>query len=308
MFKEGRISHKKSRLDDLKLASTAYQACGAAIVMMDRQYKVLNINHAFTEITGFSLAEIEGKSFDSIYDASFHLAIYEEIILSVKEKEFWRGELFICRKTNNRFPAMVLINAIKGGDGSISNVVALFLDISEHRQLEDELRYHAEIDPLTRLPNRKSFSQYLDAALASAKRFNYAVGVLYLDLDGFKQVNDCLGHGQGDSVLIEVAQRLMRCIREVDTVARLGGDEFVIVLNGTSKELISLTAQRIIDSLTMTVTGKSIELPISASVGIAVYPADSITPHELIKYADEAMYSAKHNGKSQFCWHKNSTP
>jgi diguanylate cyclase (GGDEF)-like protein len=184
----------------------------------------------------------------------------------------------------------------------------LFLDISEHRQLEDELRYHAEIDPLTGLHNRKSFSQNLNTALASAKRFNYAVGVLYLDLDGFKQINDGLGHGQGDSVLIEVAQRLMCCIREVDTVARLGGDEFVIVLNGTSKELISLTAQRIIESLTMTVKGKGIELQISASVGIAVYPADSIAPLELIKYADEAMYSAKHNGKSQVCWHKNSTP
>lgn len=303
----GNINHKKLRLDSLKLAATAYQACGGAMLIMDAQYKVLNSNPAFTDITGFSLVEIEGKSITSIYGASLHQTTHEEIIFSVKEKEFWRGELFICRKTQDMFPAMVLINVIKRFDGCISHTVALLFDISDHKQVEDELRYHAEIDPLTRLPNRKSFAQNLDAALASAKRFNYTVGVLYLDLDGFKQINDGLGHGQGDNVLIEVAQRLMRCIREVDTVARLGGDEFVIVLNGTSKELISLTAQRIIDALTMTVKEKGIELQISASIGIAVYPADSIAPHELIKYADDAMYSAKHNGKSQFCWHVNST-
>ncbi len=194
---------------------------------------------------------------------------------------------------------------MKNSDGRKSHCVALFVDISEHKQLELDLRYHAETDPLTGLPNRKMFFQQLEAAFASANRFNYTVGLLYLDLDGFKQINDSLGHGQGDNVLIEVARQLIGCVREVDTAARLGGDEFVVILNGTSKEMIKLTAQRIIDALTRVITGNGIEMSVSASIGIAVYPEDSTSPLTLLRYADEAMYKAKYNGKCQFFWHEN---
>jgi diguanylate cyclase (GGDEF)-like protein/PAS domain S-box-containing protein len=299
------IIGKKSLKDNLKLAATVYQASGAAMLIMDAQYNILNINPAFTDITGFNFVEIEGKPIGRIYDPSFHQTIHEEIIFSLNEKGYWRGELFICRKTTECFPAIVLINTVKRSDGGISHYVALFLDISDQKQLEYDLRYHAETDPLTGLPNRKLFFQHLEAALASAKRFNYHLALLYLDLDGFKQVNDGLGHGQGDNVLIQVAQRLMLCVREVDTVARLGGDEFVVILNNTSTEMIAVTAQRIIDSLTLTIKDNDIELQVSASIGIAIYPDDSISPRALLKYADEAMYRAKYKGKRQFCWHDN---
>jgi diguanylate cyclase (GGDEF)-like protein len=181
----------------------------------------------------------------------------------------------------------------------------LILDISDRKRLEHELRYHSEIDPLTNLANRKLFFQRLDNAIASANRFNYNLALLYLDLDGFKQVNDSFGHGEGDEVLIEVGRRLRRCVREVDTVARLGGDEFVIILNGTSKNMIADTAQRLINALTLTIIKNNIELLVSASIGIAIYPDDSISPATLLKYADAAMYSAKFKGKRQFCWHNN---
>lgn len=299
------ITHERPLQENLKLAATVYQVSGAAMLIMDACYKILNINPAFTEITGFSLLEIEGKSIGGIYDFTFNQLTLEDISSSVNEAGYWRGELLICRKTEDRFPAMVLINCMKQQDGSISHYVALFLDISDHKQLEDELRHHAEIDPLTGLPNRKLFSQRLDIAFASAKRFNYNVALLYLDLDGFKQVNDRLGHGQGDRLLIKVAQCLACCVREVDTAARLGGDEFVVILNGTSREMIAVTAQRIVDMLTLTIRENSIELQVSASIGIALYPEDSTNPLTLLKYADAAMYKAKDNGKRQFCWHGN---
>jgi len=288
---------------NLTLAASVYQVSGAAMLILDAHYKMLTINPAFTEITGFNLIEIEGKPIERIFDLSISQSTLKEITLLVKKDGHWRGELLIGRQSNEQFPAMVLVNGIKKADGSISHYVIMFVDISDHKQLEDELRYHAEIDPLTSLPNRKLFFQRLDTAIASANRFNYNVALLYLDLDGFKQINDSLGHGQGDNVLIEVAGRLMNCVREVDTVARLGGDEFVVILNGTSKELIAETAQRILDSLTMTVQEENIELPVSASIGIAIYPEDNTNPLMLLKFADEAMYRAKYKGKRQFCWH-----
>lgn len=288
---------------NLTLAASVYQVSGAAMLILDAHYNMLTINPAFTEITGFNLIEIEGKPIERIFDLSISQSTLKEITLLVKKDGHWRGELLIGRHSNEQFPAMVLVNGIKKANGSISHYVVMFVDISDHKQLENELRYHAEIDPLTSLPNRKLFFQRLDSAIASANRFHYNVALLYLDLDGFKQINDSLGHGQGDNVLIEVAGRLMNCVREVDTVARLGGDEFVVILNGTSKELIAETAQRILDSLTMTVQEENIELPVSASIGIAIYPEDNTNPLMLLKFADEAMYRAKYKGKRQFCWH-----
>lgn len=300
------IVHNQSLDDDLKLAAaTVFQASGAAMLIMDAHYNILNSNPAFTDITGFSFVEIEGKSIGEIFESSSHQTTQEEIIFFVNEKGYWRGEMFICRENEECFPAIVLINGVQRLDDSISHYVALFLDISDQKKLECDLRYHAEIDPLTGLPNRKLFFQHLETALATAKRFNYHLALLYLDLDGFKQVNDRLGHGQGDNVLIEVAKRLIFCVREVDTVARLGGDEFVVILNNTSKDMITVTAQRIIDSLTLTIKEKGLELLISASIGIAICPDDSSNPQALLKYADEAMYLAKEKGKRQFCWHRN---
>lgn len=298
------ITHHKLLAENFNIGANVYQVSGAAMLILDGQDKILNINPAFTEITGFHLIEIEGNPIERIFDFSVNQSTREEITASVIKDGHWRGELLIGRKTNERFPAMVLVNGIKRFDGQISSYVVMFVDISDHKQLEDELRYHAEIDPLTGLPNRKLFSQRLESAIASANRFNYNVALLYLDLDGFKKINDSLGHGQGDNVLIEVARRLTQCVREVDTVARLGGDEFVVILNGTSQELITETAQRILDSLTMTIKENDVELKVSASIGIAIYPTDNTSPLTLLKYADEAMYKAKYKGKGQFCWHR----
>ncbi len=287
----------------LLLAVLFYQASSAAIVIMDRDYKILHINPAFIETTGYDLADVTDGQVKDIFDLFNDLSHQEDIMSSVAAEGSWRGELSVCRKAAESFPALALIDSVEQPDGSISNHVGLFLNISDHKQLEQELRQHAEIDPLTGLANRKLFFQRLDDAIASAKRFNYAVALLFLDLDGFKQINDSLGHAQGDTVLIEIAHRLRRCVREVDTVARLGGDEFVLILNGTSKEAISDTARRIIDSTAFTVNEKDISLPISASVGISIYPEDSLNPQTLLKYADAAMYSAKFKGKRQCCWH-----
>jgi len=299
------VEDRKWHANNLQLEFYIFQSSSAAMMIIDTEFKIVNINPAFTAITGFCVTEIENKRLKKVFDLFVNYELETEIVSEVNDKGFWRGELDICSKYQNNFTAVVLIDSIKIENTPLENCgfVVIFLDITEHQQREDELRYHAEIDPLTRLANRKLFFQQFDNAIALAKRSDDNVAILYLDLDGFKQVNDRLGHGIGDEILIEVAKRLKQCVRESDTVARLGGDEFVIILNRTSKLLVHETAQRIIDSLTITVNEKGLELNISSSIGIAIYPDDSENPLMLLKFADAAMYCAKKKGKHQYCWH-----
>lgn len=298
------ITKIADHLNDLALlTSQVYQQSSAAMLIMDADFNIVTINPAFIQKTGFALAELQGQSVSFICDQMTSTGLKQEIQKKLAETNRFSGELTIIQKYGEHFSALVLIDGLPNKSGLTQHYLLLLVDISEQKQLETELRVSAEIDPLTQLGNRKLLFQSLENAIASAKRFNYKVALLFLDLDGFKQVNDLFGHGEGDKVLLEVAHRLRQCVRQVDTVARLGGDEFVVILNGTSQELIAVTAQRIIDFLTLNVKDQTTELQVSASIGISVYPQDSNSPIVLLKYADEAMYKAKEQGKGQFCWH-----
>lgn len=281
-------------------AGNIYLRSSAAILIMDANFKIIDVNPAFRDTTGYSLAELAKLE---IFDLFVDLEHKQDIIDAIAGNNSWRGELNVSRKPEDCFPAMVLLDPLEVSGKRPGYYLVLFLDISDHKELENELRYHAEIDPLTGLANRKLFFQQFENSLALAKRFNDSVALLYLDLDGFKQVNDSFGHGQGDNVLIEVSQRLKRCLREVDTVARLGGDEFVIILNRTSKTMVADTAQRIIDTLALDIHENDRTLRVTASIGIAIYPDHGLNPKTLLKLADAAMYKAKLKGKHQYCWH-----
>ena len=286
-----------------QLTAQVFQKCSAPMMIMDMGFRIININPAFVQMTQYELAALKGKSVSLICEDLMNPIFFQEIQNQLNLENSFSSELMVSKRDMHSFPVQVLIDVLFNPDISTSYYLWLMLDISEQKKRETELRFHAEIDPLTNLTNRKALFQSLDSAIASAKRFKYTVALLFLDLDGFKQINDHFGHGEGDKVLQEVALRLKRCVREVDTVSRLGGDEFVVILNGTSKDMICLTAQRIIDFLTLTVKDGQAELQVSASIGIALYPQDSQNPSVLLKYADEAMYKAKAKGKRQFCWH-----
>ncbi|WP_052700299.1 sensor domain-containing diguanylate cyclase [Methylocucumis oryzae] len=289
--------------ENVQLAALFYQATSAAVVIMDADYKIIQINPAFSETTGYSLVDLMNNQMTTVFDLLKNYSYQQDIVAALNAKGYWRGELSVRQMNSDYLPVLAMINSVVQADKCVSHYVALLLDITERKQLEYELRHDAEIDPLTGLANRKLFFQRLDDAIASARHFNYKLAILFLDLDGFKQINDNLGHAQGDNVLIEIAHRLRRCVREVDTVARLGGDEFALILNGTSKDVITDTAQRIVDTTAFTIDEQNISLPISVSVGISLYPEDSANPQTLLKFADAAMYSAKFKGKRQCCWH-----
>lgn len=273
------------------------------MLITDLDFRIETINPAFVQATGFELAALKDVYLSVICDELTFAGLLQDARRSLAETSRFSGELPMFRKNAGRYSAQIFIDGLQSANGLIQHYLVSILDISEQKQRESELRYFSEIDPLTSLGNRKFLFQNLDSAIASADRFNYTIALMFLDLDGFKQVNDYLGHGEGDKILLEVAQRLKRCLRQVDTVARLGGDEFVIILNGTSTDMIAVTAQRIIDFLTLQVKAQTIELQVSASIGISLYPQDSKNPLSLLKYADQAMYKAKSKGKRRFCWH-----
>jgi diguanylate cyclase (GGDEF)-like protein/PAS domain S-box-containing protein len=298
------ISEKKQLMDELRLAATVYQVTGEAIMIMDTQHQVISVNPAFSEMTGFIADDVMDQPTNCLFEINQTNDTYQQILTKLRVSGQWKGEQLIKRKNSDAFTALLIIDTVYRDDGSISHYVAVFSDFTERKKLEVELRYQAENDPLTKLPNRTLFFHRLQLALAGAKRYQYSVALLYIDLDGFKLINDNFGHGRGDMVLVDVANRLRKEIREVDTIARIGGDEFVVILNGTSDFLIETTVQRVLDALELSVEENHQLFHITASIGIALYPEHCQDANKLLQYADQAMYRAKHIGKRTYCWHE----
>ncbi|WP_420537643.1 putative bifunctional diguanylate cyclase/phosphodiesterase [Ferrovum myxofaciens] len=173
-------------------------------------------------------------------------------------------------------------------------------DITERRRNEARIQYLANYDALTGLPNRTQLDEHLRYALSLAKRSNGYLALMFLDLDRFKEINDSLGHGIGDDLLIMVAKRLQSLLREEDTISRLGGDEFIVMLPGSDAQGAAQVAQKILDIVAAPYQIEQYELSVTISIGIAVYPGDGINLESLSKSADTAMYRAKNEGRNSY--------
>ncbi len=294
------ISQRRTAQEQRQLAETVFEVSGEAMVILDDQGHLEKINPAMQRLIEYSASELKELALIDLFDASSNQSSINRIFSLVIKEGQWKGQMSLRKKDQTIFPAQLTINCIKRPIGTISHFVAILADISEFKAQEKILKHRANHDPLTGLPNRNEFFIRLNDSLAAAKRHQYTVALLYLDLDGFKPINDTLGHGRGDEILQQVAVKLTHCIREVDTVARLGGDEFSIILNGTSEQQINATAKRIIQSISIQIENS---LQLSVSIGISLFPKDSINPLKLLQYADEAMYKVKHHGKKSYHWH-----
>ncbi|HQT26735.1 MAG TPA: EAL domain-containing protein, partial [Burkholderiales bacterium] len=213
----------------------------------------------------------------------------------------WDGEIWNRRKNGEIYPKWLSIHLVKDRDGRITNFIALFSDITERKASFEQIEHLAHYDALTNLPNRSLLNERLDSAIAAAKRNGSRVAVLFLDLDRFKHINDSLGHFAGDLLLQAVANRLKRCIREIDTVARIGGDEFVMVLNGIRESADAAhVAQKVLETMTEPVFIEGREIVTTPSIGISLYPDDGQNHAALIRNSDAAMYHAKDLGRGNF--------
>lgn len=286
--------HRFGKSDSNDFAAKVFEFSREGIMITDNQMNILSVNHAFTEITGYSEEDVMGKKSCFLYacqENAIHAVKMREKIL---QKGYWQGEIWGRRKNSEVFPEWLTVSTATDETGKVTLYINLFSDITEKKREQTRFEYLAYHDSLTGLPNRILFNERLSAAIALAQRHNHPLGVLFLDLDGFKQINDTLGHRIGDMLLQQVAQRLARCVRGSDAVARLGGDEFVILLNELSGEHsaedVTRKIQRLLH-LPFILSGQKIR--IGLSIGIALFPDHGADGMTLLEKADAAMYQAK---------------
>ena len=265
-----------------------------AILITDAETRIVYVNRSFTRVTGYTLKEVSGKTPRILHSGRQTAAFYAHMWKCINASGQWQGEIWNRRKSGEIYLEWLSITAVKGSTGKVENYLAIFSDITLRKQEEQELYELATHDALTGLPNRFFFSERFRHAMVRAKRASHLVGLLYLDLDRFKPVNDALGHKCGDKLLQAVARRLKRSVREEDTIARLGGDEFAVILEHLSRPRdAAATSRKILRALARPFLLDGHKARITASIGITVYPIDGDDVETLLKRADGAMYRAK---------------
>jgi diguanylate cyclase (GGDEF)-like protein/PAS domain S-box-containing protein len=295
------ISARKETEATLLRAAQVFENSRDAIAITDRQRRVLAVNHAFTDITGYDVTDIVGAELPSLGAGSGDPGLIQQVWDHVLASDHWEGEVWSKRKNGQDYPLWVALTAIRDGDNTVANYMAILSDITDRKRAEELTRHLAEHDFLTDLPNRILFLDRLHQALAVARRKHGSVAVMFLDLDRFKGINDSFGHHVGDAVLKEVAGRLTGCVRSVDTVSRQGGDEFVVLLADIGGvDQAAHVANTIMQAVARPVQHGNHSVSLSVSIGIAIYPDDGDDLDTLLQHADVAMYHAKQNGRNAF--------
>lgn len=289
---------------ELLLAGQVFENSTEAILVTDNYGYVINANPAFFEASQFSPEEIRGLRPDDIINPKFHSTeFYAEVGQSVLQDSYWQGEVHYLRKNGEERVSWTGISATRSRSGKVQNFIIIVSDITERKVIERKIHKLAYFDPLTGLPNRSQMHERLDQMVVKARETNTFIAVLFLDLDRFKPINDSMGHPAGDSVLKDVADRLRRCIKDVDLVSRMSGDEFTIALaNQKTAESASRTAvkvgERILYELQQPFLIEQRNLFLTGSIGVAIFPNDGKTVIELLKNSDMAMYHAKDDGRN----------
>lgn len=295
------ITERKNAEAELRLSATVFGA-QEAMVVTDKNSVILRVNDAFCRVTGYEPKEVIGNKMNILNSGVQQNEFYKSMWDSILEKGGWQGEVWNRRKSGEIYPQWLTISAIKAGDGAVTNYVGTMTDITQRKAVEEQINHLAHHDPLTDLPNRALLMDRLKLALAQSRREKSLLCFMYVDLDRFKEVNDTLGHGVGDLLLEEVANRLLECVRrETDTVARLGGDEFAVLLPKVDKEKdVTVIANKILAVMNEMFVLQGNSVQISSSIGIALYPIHANSVETLIEVADSALYQAKAEGRNCF--------
>jgi diguanylate cyclase (GGDEF)-like protein/PAS domain S-box-containing protein len=294
--------------DHQRLTAQMFENSTEAMVLADRDNNIISVNAAFTRLTGYTRDEAIGQNPRILRSGRHDKEFYRQMWQSILTQGCWRGDIWDRRKDGSCYPKFLTITAIRDEQGEIQNFSAIFYDITERKSLEDQLDHLAHYDVLTGLPNRALLQDRLEQAIAGAERQKQHFALLFIDLDGFKEINDNYSHAAGDRLLQLAGQRLLEEIRSMDTAARLGGDEFVVILTDVrQRDNVALVAGKILESLSAPYDlGELADAPVSvsASIGVSIYPNDELIAHELLRSADEALYRAKRDGKGRvifFC-------
>lgn len=296
------ITKTKKTEEQLKLAASVFTHAREGIMITDLSGSILEVNDTFSYITGYSREEVLNKNPRLLKSDKHDEAFYAEIWKSLLEKKEWSGELWNKRKNGEVFPELMTISAVSDTQGKPQSYVALFSDITEMKQHQQQLEHLAHYDLLTNLPNRMLLAERLSIAMKETEvNNNQFIAVAYLDIDGFKSINDTFGHDAGDQLLINLSKLMVKVLRENDTLARIGGDEFVVVLSGLENMRdCELVLNRLLKTAANPVNIGSQQVKVSTSIGVTFYPQDGVEADQLMRHADQAMYIAKQMGKNRY--------
>ncbi|MDP2562276.1 EAL domain-containing protein [Psychrobium sp. 1_MG-2023] len=292
----------KEKEYNLHMAHALIEASVDGIMVTDRNTIIKTVNPAFTQVTGYSEAEALGQPASMVSSGRHDKEFYDVMWQTLDEEGYWQGEVWNRKKNGEIYPEWLTITRIVEPTTQQVLYAGIFNDISDRKNSELIIEHLAYYDPLTKLPNRQLLFDRIDNALTHAHEEQSQLGLLFIDLDHFKRINESLGHDIGDLVLCEVANRLNQCISHNDTLARVGGDELVIVLSELEDKAVAYrTAQQVIECFETPLIIDDKKLFITSSVGCSIFPQDGLTRTELLRNSDSAMHRAKEKGRNQFC-------
>ncbi|MDP3837760.1 MAG: EAL domain-containing protein, partial [Methylococcales bacterium] len=281
----------------LELDAEVFRISREAVMITDMDSKILSVNDAFTHITGYTESEAIGQTPSLLKSDIQSDKFYRKMWAQITETGHWQGEIWNKRKNGELYPQWLGITAAKTSTGQVSEYIGIFMDISEHKLAQQRIEQLAYYDALTKLANRTLLADHVQQAISLASRQNHLVGLLYLDR--FKDINDSLGHAVGDDLLVQVASRLLSCVRDTDTVSRFGGDEFVVLLRYiNSADNVLDVAKKILKALSEVFEISEYVISVSCSIGACVYPNDGLDFDVLLQRADTTMYEAKNDGRN----------
>jgi diguanylate cyclase (GGDEF)-like protein/PAS domain S-box-containing protein len=301
------ISERKLAKDKLKLAASVFSHSREGIAITDANTVIVDVNQPFCTMTGYSRDELLGTQASLFRPGAHSDGYFEALWQGLRAQGHWSGEIWSQRKSGEAIAQLVTISAVADSHGTVQNYVILSVDMTPMKAHQRQLEDLAHFDALTHLPNRLLLADRLHQAMRQSQRRNQALAVVFLDLDGFKAVNDQHGHSAGDELLVLVSQRMKGALRDGDTLARIGGDEFVAVLVDLDRpEDAEPVLERLLQAAAHPVTVGHAEIQVSASMGIAVYPRDGTHTDLLLRRADQSMYQAKQAGRNRYRFFSDS--
>jgi len=300
------LIRSKQTLDELNLANTVFKHSLTCLMVADAENRILNINPAFTELTGYTLDEVKGQNPAMLNSGQHDEFFYENMWHGLNANDNWQGEIWDKKKNGEIFLEWLSIKVVRDQKGKAQNYIAAFADITQQKEAEKRIRQLAYYDNLTGLANRTLFYDRLEQAIILAKRNHTKLALMFIDLDRFKEVNDTLGHDAGDELLKTVAARIGSCLRESDVLARMGGDEFVVLLrelDGSKNSVVDICkkiAENILRRLGEGHQYQRFTFYGGGSIGVVIYPDNAEMVSDLLQRADTAMYEAKNAGRNTY--------
>lgn len=294
------VTDLKRAQEQLRLTAQVFESSQEGIQITDADNRLLSVNRAFTEITGYTNEDVVGRNPRLLSSGLQDKAFYEAMWHTIQSEGRWQGEVWNRRKNGAIYPQWLSISAIRNEDGQITQHIGILTDISSRKDAEEKIRVLSNYDPLTHLPNRALLHDRALVALATAHRVQGKVALMYVDLDRFKNINDSLGHSIGDQLLKELAVRLTTHLHQDDTICRPGGDEFICLLPNTDYPGAAHVAQRMLTIIAEPFLIDGQNLTLTASIGIALFPDNGDDLERLSQCADSALFRAKQQGRSNF--------